>query len=162
MLGLQLFEAIGRRYVENLPDSSYRIKLISILQQHDYEGNLSMFSGFLGFYWCECFCYICFRTLVGMKLLYFLAFIAGKSNAKGFYKYDNCGMATPNAEIKKYLPKAGNTLYRSIESKVPLHLLAPHPHPLKKTREKKRIFFTRPSLTHGKCNFPCSKCKPII
>lgn len=79
MIGRQVFDAIGRRYVENLPDSFYRIKLISILQQHDYEG---------------------------------------ESNAKGFYKYDNCGMATPNAEIKKYLPKPGNTSYMTIESKL--------------------------------------------
>ncbi|XP_075509612.1 glyoxysomal fatty acid beta-oxidation multifunctional protein MFP-a-like isoform X1 [Primulina tabacum] len=79
MLGLHVFEAIGRRCVENLRDSSYLIKLISILRQHDYEG---------------------------------------ESSAKGFYKYDNCGMATPNDEIKKYLQKAGNTSYMTIESKL--------------------------------------------
>ncbi|XP_073138868.1 glyoxysomal fatty acid beta-oxidation multifunctional protein MFP-a-like isoform X7 [Henckelia pumila] len=79
MLGLQVFEAIGRIYVENLPDSSYHIKLISFLRQHDYEG---------------------------------------ESSGKGFYKYDNCGMATPNAKIKKYLQKSGNTSYMTIESKL--------------------------------------------
>ncbi|KZV21558.1 glyoxysomal fatty acid beta-oxidation multifunctional protein MFP-a-like [Dorcoceras hygrometricum] len=76
MLGLQVFEAIGKMYVETFPDSSYRSKLISILRHCDNEG---------------------------------------ESNAQGFYRYDNCGMATPNPEINKYLQKAENTSYMAIE-----------------------------------------------
>lgn len=51
-----------------------------------------------------------------------MIFIPGECNGKGFYKYDNCGKAGPDPELRKYIIKASHVWNVTIDSKVSLSL----------------------------------------
>ncbi|KAK4441791.1 Glyoxysomal fatty acid beta-oxidation multifunctional protein MFP-a [Sesamum alatum] len=79
MVGLQVFVVISKKFVESLPDRSYKPQLIPILQQDDREGERS---------------------------------------GKGFYKYDNCGKASPDPELSKYMKTAEDALNVTIDTEL--------------------------------------------
>ncbi|KAL2236562.1 UNVERIFIED_CONTAM: Glyoxysomal fatty acid beta-oxidation multifunctional protein MFP-a [Sesamum indicum] len=67
VVGLQVFVVISKKFVESLPDRSYKSQLIPSLQQDNRKGERS---------------------------------------GKGFYNYDNCGKASPDPKLSRYMKTA--------------------------------------------------------